>query len=596
MHRVVAVVAILLFASGAGGQQEGGLASAQQVLAAAENAGARTFARSLYEDAQWRLRFAEENWNSERKELRDQARTRADEALWAGRAALAKSQWLGTNAAIRSLQSDIVRFGGKSDLTLEDEPSNIEFARGTNSRTRVDAAQTAIDQAKAAGAEQFAPNDLKEAQARIDTARRIVRRDAANESADHIAYVAEMMARRAYYLTRANESSRNLPSIQLERTKLAQVASEAQAAAERRQREEAQRQAEELQRKLDAEAATREAQTAELERLRAVVEENRRTMEERVAQDRAAREEAEKKLDEAIQKYQAALTTATTAEAENLRRQVEDHQIALRAMQERERLNEQAMQGQIDALRQELQSAKNLGTQSTQILAEREAELEKRERELEALRKQREAELAVRQEVERQQQAAIAEAQRSRQAAEAQAQALREQMEKAEQAAQQTRAELESARTELEKARKDLEAQQTETRRLRMQQELAALAATRSDPRGFIVTLPGIFFDTGKSELKAGAKTTLARIADQLRSDDGLRIAIEGHTDSVGSEQANQALSETRANAVRDFLVSAGIPAERITASGKGETTPLATNGTAAGRQQNRRVELIISP
>ena len=128
-----------------------------------------------------------------------------------------------------------------------------------------------------------------------------------------------------------------------------------------------------------------------------------------------------------------------------------------------------------------------------------------------------------------------------------------------------------------------------------MQAELAKLAQTRTTERGFIVTLPGLFFDTGKSALKAGARNTLSRIADQLRINDQLTITIEGHTDSVGSDASNQALSERRAAAVRDYRVSRNVPAGRMTVTGLGETTPVATNDTAAGRQQNRRVELVIA-
>jgi outer membrane protein OmpA-like peptidoglycan-associated protein len=189
-----------------------------------------------------------------------------------------------------------------------------------------------------------------------------------------------------------------------------------------------------------------------------------------------------------------------------------------------------------------------------------------------------------------------------RQQAEAQAQELRVQIEQAQQQAQQTQAELERARlqaqstqAELERAREQLAERDVEARRLRMQQELARLATTRTDQRGFIVTLPGIFFDSGKSELKSGARNTLTRIAEQLRSDDTVRVSIEGHTDNVGGEAMNQALSERRADAVRDVLVASGIPADRIITTGRGESQPVVTNNTAAGRQQNRRVELIIT-
>ena len=128
-----------------------------------------------------------------------------------------------------------------------------------------------------------------------------------------------------------------------------------------------------------------------------------------------------------------------------------------------------------------------------------------------------------------------------------------------------------------------------------MEAELARLASTKREARGLVVTLPGIFFDTGKSALKPGAKNTLAKIATQLKGSDAVRIAVEGHTDSVGDDEKNMQLSEKRAEAVRDYLVSSGLGSDRITASGKGEADPVATNKTAAGRQQNRRVELVIT-
>ena len=130
-----------------------------------------------------------------------------------------------------------------------------------------------------------------------------------------------------------------------------------------------------------------------------------------------------------------------------------------------------------------------------------------------------------------------------------------------------------------------------------MQQALSKLASTRSETRGLIVTLTNnVLFDTGKTTLKPGAKRTLTRIAEQLSGDNsGTKIVVEGHTDSVGSTESNQALSVRRATAVRDYLVSQGLSEDRVTAAGRGEEAPIATNNTAAGRQQNRRVELVIT-
>jgi outer membrane protein OmpA-like peptidoglycan-associated protein len=118
---------------------------------------------------------------------------------------------------------------------------------------------------------------------------------------------------------------------------------------------------------------------------------------------------------------------------------------------------------------------------------------------------------------------------------------------------------------------------------------------TRDTARGLIVNMSDVLFDTGKFTLRAGAREKLARVAGILAGHPGLQMQVEGYTDSVGSEASNQQLSEHRATSVRDYLTNAGIPAASVTAKGLGETLPVATNDTASGRQQNRRVELVVS-
>ncbi|HXG58079.1 MAG TPA: OmpA family protein [Thermoanaerobaculia bacterium] len=600
------------------------MSQAQQALAEAEKAGAREYATTLFEEASWRIRFAQENWDHAREQTRNQARLRALEAMWASRAAAAKSNWLATNAAVRSLQGDITRLGGRMDVRLAEESPSIALGRGGTSKERIDFAQRAVDQAMAAGGEQHAGADLKTARDYLESARRIARANESSDTADYLAYVSEMMARRAYYLARTSEASRHLAPLQLERTRLAHSESERRAAEERAQREQAERQAADLQQQLRAEQANRQAQAAELERLRAQVEETRRVMQQRIETDRAARVEAERRLDEAFARYESAIASGTPADIEVLRRQVEDMQIELRALQERERMNEQNLVADIERIRADIETARREGSPGVAAL---EAELARRQAQLDSFRLEREGAVARRTELERRHLGAISEGQRRRQEAEAEAEAMRRQIAEAQAAAQraseaaqqaqqqaqqtaaelekarqeaaqreqQRAAELEAARQELEKTRQELARREAEERSARMQAELAKLAATRRDERGLIVTLPGIFFDSGQSVLKAGAKRTLSRIAARLKGEANVRIAVEGHTDSVGSDESNRVLSEKRANAVRDYLVSEGVPADRIIASGKGEGEPVATNTTAAGRQQNRRVELIIT-
>lgn len=128
----------------------------------------------------------------------------------------------------------------------------------------------------------------------------------------------------------------------------------------------------------------------------------------------------------------------------------------------------------------------------------------------------------------------------------------------------------------------------------KLRQQLADLQAQQTD-RGMVLTLGDVLFDTGRAELKSGAFSTVDRLATFLRENPERRVAIEGHTDSVGSDDFNQTLSRNRAESVRAALTSRGIDGGRITAQGMGEAQPVANNGTAEGRQRNRRVEIIIA-
>ncbi len=127
-----------------------------------------------------------------------------------------------------------------------------------------------------------------------------------------------------------------------------------------------------------------------------------------------------------------------------------------------------------------------------------------------------------------------------------------------------------------------------------LQRQLAELNAKTTD-RGFIVTLGDVLFATGRAELKGGDANNLGKLAAFLNKYPDRTVAIEGHTDNVGSENTNYTLSQRRADAVKSYLVGQGIASGRISASGKGEGSPVAGNDSFTGRQQNRRVEVIIS-
>ncbi|MDP9200113.1 MAG: OmpA family protein, partial [Pseudomonadota bacterium] len=126
-----------------------------------------------------------------------------------------------------------------------------------------------------------------------------------------------------------------------------------------------------------------------------------------------------------------------------------------------------------------------------------------------------------------------------------------------------------------------------------LQRQIDELEAKETD-RGLVLTLGDVLFTSGQADLKAGVASNLGRLATFLHQNPGRNVEIEGHTDNVGNDDYNQALSQRRADSVRSFLIQQGIGPERIRASGKGEHQPVADNESSGGRQQNRRVEVII--
>jgi outer membrane protein OmpA-like peptidoglycan-associated protein len=119
--------------------------------------------------------------------------------------------------------------------------------------------------------------------------------------------------------------------------------------------------------------------------------------------------------------------------------------------------------------------------------------------------------------------------------------------------------------------------------------------ATRDTARGLIANMSDVLFKTGSFELMPAARERLAKVSGIVLAYPSLHLQVEGHTDSIGTDDYNQALSEKRAGAVRDYLVQEGISADAIKALGFGKTEPIASNDTPEGRQQNRRVELVLS-
>jgi outer membrane protein OmpA-like peptidoglycan-associated protein len=131
--------------------------------------------------------------------------------------------------------------------------------------------------------------------------------------------------------------------------------------------------------------------------------------------------------------------------------------------------------------------------------------------------------------------------------------------------------------------------------RTRLSEQLNKILQTRDSARGLIVSMSDVLFDTGRYSLKPGAREKLAKVAGILLAYPGLNIEVGGYTDNVGGDAMNQTLSENRAGSVRDYLVQQGVATNSVTSRGFGNTLPVTSNDNASGRQQNRRVELVVS-
>jgi outer membrane protein OmpA-like peptidoglycan-associated protein len=126
-------------------------------------------------------------------------------------------------------------------------------------------------------------------------------------------------------------------------------------------------------------------------------------------------------------------------------------------------------------------------------------------------------------------------------------------------------------------------------------QQFNRILPTTDTPRGLKVNISDVLFDTAKYDLRPPAREALAKLSGIVIAHSGLKLQVEGYTDTTGGDTYNQTLSESRANSVRAYLINQGIDPTAIAAVGYGKSNPVASNDTAAGRQQNRRVEIIIS-
>lgn len=303
-----------------------------------------------------------------------------------------------------------------------------------------------------------------------------------------------------------------------------------------------------------------------------------------IAIKRAEEERLEAERAAAAQRLAAA---QTAAEQEARRRELADS--------ERKLAEERALNAKLQA-EQEARERQRLETENSRLAEARATADQARQAAIAEQEQLKAQKAAIAAEAEQARQLA-AQAEQSRLAAEeARKQALAEQarLESQQQQLRRDAEQAQAAATAADQARRVAETERTRMRD-QLREQLNAVLATRESARGLIVNMADVLFETGRYDLRPGAREKLARVAGILATHPELRLEVEGHTDSVGGDAFNQTLSEQRAEAVRSYLVSQGVKSESVNAAGFGKSRPVADNRTSAGRQQNRRVEIVVS-
>ena len=252
-------------------------------------------------------------------------------------------------------------------------------------------------------------------------------------------------------------------------------------------------------------------------------------------------------------------------------------------------LRRREQQSVAQAQERQRQRVEEARARAAEAEAQRQKEAEQRaqaEQDLQAAQQARQQAELAQQQADQARQAAL----QAQQDAEQQRQAAEQQRVAAEQQAQQAQQQAQQAQLQAQQAE-----QQKEQLRQRLQQQLNSILQTRDSARGLIVNMSDVLFDLNKYTLKPGAREKLAKVAGILLAYPDLKVQVEGYTDSTGTPDYNQQLSERRAMTVRDYLVGQGINLNNVTAQGFGQNDPVATNATASGRQQNRRVQMVVS-
>jgi outer membrane protein OmpA-like peptidoglycan-associated protein len=312
----------------------------------------------------------------------------------------------------------------------------------------------------------------------------------------------------------------------------------------------------------------------------------------RTAVELAVRAGAAQFAAEELAKARAALETAEAGYASGTSGKNEmllAHEVIRLAVDAEEKARERAFEA---ALARERRASSDRISDLKTAMAAAQSEAERNR--LTAERKALDAEIEARARHDAEREAAEA----ARRAAEAEKRAHTAEEERI--AAERAKLNAERAKTEAERGRLTAEDEAAEARlerenaRAELREAMARVTAVRESARGLIVSLPNILFETGQARLRPEGREALAKISGVLLIAEGYTLSVEGHTDEIGSAVYNLDLSEKRAASVRDYLVAQGLAREKITVKGFGETQPIAANETAAGRQENRRVEIVV--
>lgn len=260
----------------------------------------------------------------------------------------------------------------------------------------------------------------------------------------------------------------------------------------------------------------------------------------------------------------------------------------------------QTAQQQAQSAQEQAQQAQAERQRAEQQAAEQRAQAEQARKDAQAAAERQKAIEAQTQAAQQQAQQAQQEAELQRQQAQqAQQQAQQEAQQRAaaEQQAQQTAQQVDEARRQAQEAQQRAQQAETQQQELRdqLRQQLNQVLETRDTARGLIVSMPDVLFDTGKATLKQTARERLAKVAGILMAHPDIKVEVDGYTDGTGDPMFNEKLSQDRAAAVQSYLTQQGVSGSAISIHGFGEANPVASNDTASGRQQNRRVELVVS-